>query len=566
MKKFVASALLATVVLGGSLVAVAPAAAITPADVVPNSATTVTADCHGGQTANVYTNYVLFVDDTFTLSLTNCNAHYAKPSTWDYGNVYTKVNSGNGGAGVRNPNTYALGNDQQCIQQDITLPVSWAGIPYAFSGITATMTSSIVAGQEPPYIYAYDHDAGGCTSGNFWRFKQLVYTLYPVTPTVTAAFASSSVATSTDVDLTVTLTNTQRYRPGVRDSFTGLGFDIGLPTGASLGVAGAGGTCGGTVSQTTVSSVNTFRYTGGALDNATDSCTVVVPVSFPNAGTVTLNAASLKASSSNKLQLINDLSANVTVNSGQTISPDSQAPTLTVGQAMTPTTAYTPSGFAGTVTYSISPNLPDGLLLDSATGVVSGTPTAAQASANYTVTASDGSSTATATISIGISSASPVLTPSTQTVEANVGVALSTSAIDVDTMPCVADMTISPDLPSGLSFDSSTGVISGTPTAVSASTSYVISYDCGGGNPYTATVTLSVGSGGPDIGDLVNTGLALLGPAGVIGILLALGAPFFFVSDRFRQVRTAGAVVLHRSAHLTITSPARFFDRLRRKQ
>jgi hypothetical protein len=108
-----------------------------------------------------------------------------------------------------------------------------------------------------------------------------VYTLYPVTPTVTAAFASPSVATNTDVNVTVTLTNTQRYRTGVRDSFTSLGFDIGLPTGASLDVAGAGGTCGGTVSQTTVSSVNTFRFTGGALDNATDSCTVVVPVSFP---------------------------------------------------------------------------------------------------------------------------------------------------------------------------------------------------------------------------------------------------------------------------------------------
>jgi hypothetical protein len=566
MKKFAAATLLSAVVLGGSLVSVAPAAAITPADVVPTATTTVTADCHGGQTANVFTNYVLFVDDTFTLALTNCNSHYAKPSTWDYGNVYTKVNSGIGGTGVRNPNTYALGNDQQCIQQNATLPGSWTGIPYAFSGITATMTGSIVAGQDPPYIYLYDNDQGGCTSGFYWHSKQLVYSLYPVTPTVTAAFATGSVATSVATDLTVTLTNTQRYRTGVRDSFTSLGFDIGLPTGASLDVAGAGGTCGGTVSQTTVSSVNTFRFTGGALDNATDSCTVVVPVSFPTAGTVTLNAASLKASSSNKLQLINDLSANVMVNSGQTISPDSQAPTLTVGQAMTPTTAYTPAGFTGTVTYSISPNLPAGLEFDTATGVVSGTPTTAQASANYTVTASDGSSTATATISIGISSASPVLSPNTQTVEANVGVALSTSAIEVATMPCVADMTISPDLPDGLSFDSSTGVISGTPTAVSASTSYVISYDCGGGNPYTATVTLSVGSGGPDIGDLVNTGLALLGPAGVIGILLALGAPFFFVSERFRQVRTAGAVVLHRSAHLTVTSPARFFDRLRRKK
>jgi hypothetical protein len=63
----------------------------------------------------------------------------------------------------------------------------------------------------------------------------------------------------------------------------------------------------------------------------------------------------------------------------------------------------------------------------------------------------------------------------------------------------------------------------------------------------------------------VNTGLAILGPVGATSLLVALGAPFFFVSDRFRRLRAYGSVVLHKSENLTITTPAKFFDRLRRK-
>jgi uncharacterized repeat protein (TIGR02543 family) len=70
----------------------------------------------------------------------------------------------------------------------------------------------------------------------------------------------------------------------------------------------------------------------------------------------------------------------------------------------------------------------------------------------------------------------------------------------------------------------------------------------------------------PSIDGLVNTGLAILGPFGVTGVLLAFGAPFFFVSDRFRRMRAFGSVILHKSDHLTVTTPARFFDRLRRKK
>ena len=68
------------------------------------------------------------------------------------------------------------------------------------------------------------------------------------------------------------------------------------------------------------------------------------------------------------------------------------------------------------------------------------------------------------------------------------------------------------------------------------------------------------------LGSLVNTGLSLLGPAGTAGAILAIGAPFFFLSDRFRRVRAYGAIVLHKSSHVTISTPATIFDRLRRKK
>jgi hypothetical protein len=67
-----------------------------------------------------------------------------------------------------------------------------------------------------------------------------------------------------------------------------------------------------------------------------------------------------------------------------------------------PITPNTPSSRGGAVeSYSVSPALPPGLALDTATGVIVGTPTAASARTSYTVIATNsGDSTAT-TVSIG---------------------------------------------------------------------------------------------------------------------------------------------------------------------
>ena len=75
-----------------------------------------------------------------------------------------------------------------------------------------------------------------------------------------------------------------------------------------------------------------------------------------------------------------------------------------------------------------------------------------------------------------------------------------------------------------------------------------------------------LGSGISQLGSLVNTGIAALGPVGTAGAILAIGTPFFLLSSRFRKVRAVGAIVMHKSSHLTISSPATMFDRLRRRK
>jgi hypothetical protein len=58
------------------------------------------------------------------------------------------------------------------------------------------------------------------------------------------------------------------------------------------------------------------------------------------------------------------------------------------------------SSSAPTITYSVSPSLPTGLSINSTTGAITGTPTAAVAAANYTITADNGCTNTSASVSI----------------------------------------------------------------------------------------------------------------------------------------------------------------------
>jgi len=163
----------------------------------------------------------------------------------------------------------------------------------------------------------------------------------------------------------------------------------------------------------------------------------------------------------------------------------------TVGVAITPNT---PSSSGGAISsYSVSPTLPAGLSLNTATGIISGTPTAASVSAAYTVTASNSAGSTTATVSIVVNAvlAAPSgLAYSTNPAVYTVGVAITPNTPSSNG-GIVSSYGVSPTLPAGLSLNTTTGIISGTPTATSASTAYTVTANNAAGSA-TATVTITI--------------------------------------------------------------------------
>ncbi len=156
------------------------------------------------------------------------------------------------------------------------------------------------------------------------------------------------------------------------------------------------------------------------------------------------------------------------------ISPKTLSRTVDRGVTITPTTV-TPEGLTAPIVYSIlSGALPTGLSFSTSTGVISGTPVEVIAAPGREITVkatdafgSEGFQTVTFIINATVGS----IEPSTQSRE-NIfaGVAMSPTVI-TSTPNLVAPLTwaiSSGVLPTGLNFNTSTGVISGTPTEVIA--------------------------------------------------------------------------------------------------
>jgi PQQ-like domain/Putative Ig domain len=154
-----------------------------------------------------------------------------------------------------------------------------------------------------------------------------------------------------------------------------------------------------------------------------------------------------------------------------------------------PITALNPK-VSGTVTqYSVAPALPAGLVLDAASGQISGTPAALAAAGNYTVTAtnSGGSTSFSLSIAVVIAAPSGLSYPSPQNyIQGTPIVPLSPTVTG-----SVTGYAATPALPAGLSINPSTGVISGTPTAVTAQGNYQITASNSSGSA-TFPLSLSV--------------------------------------------------------------------------
>ncbi|UPQ77900.1 putative Ig domain-containing protein [Flavobacterium azooxidireducens] len=131
--------------------------------------------------------------------------------------------------------------------------------------------------------------------------------------------------------------------------------------------------------------------------------------------------------------------------------------------------------------YSIEPSLPNGLSFDESTGIISGTPTELSSATNYTVTAINSGGSTSFVLSIEVIDVAPsslaYSTPNVYTINETI-----TNLVPTISGGAVLDYSIEPTLPNGLSFDESTGIISGTPTELSSATNYTVTAINSGGS------------------------------------------------------------------------------------
>ncbi|WP_257164789.1 putative Ig domain-containing protein [Bradyrhizobium sp. SRS-191] len=298
--------------------------------------------------------------------------------------------------------------------------------------INITLNSQSGSGQDTITLY-YASDCSdrlAACSGAGSATTPWVLTVNLPGPTATQAIASKALTVNT-----ATTSFTPVTGSGGTGSLT-YGISPSLPTGLS------------------------FNTSTGAITGT--------PTATSGATTYTVTVTDTNsASASNTFSL--------TVNGAVTATQSIASKTLTQNQPSANFTPVTGGGGTPSYTYSVSPSLPAGLSLNTSTGAITGTPTGTIGSTTYTVTVTDANSaTASNTFSLAINAAvTATQSVASKTLTQNVAATSFTPVTGANGTPSLS-YSVAPALPAGLSLSSSTGAITGTPTASSGATTYTI--------------------------------------------------------------------------------------------
>jgi hypothetical protein len=136
---------------------------------------------------------------------------------------------------------------------------------------------------------------------------------------------------------------------------------------------------------------------------------------------------------------------------------------------------------------------PAGMSFSTSTGALTGTPTTVATATTYTVTATNatGSTTQTFTLTVEAALVAPAFTLSSSSETRTVNT-VATGFTIISTGGAIASFTINAT-PAGMSFNTSTGAFTGTPTSVATATTYTITAtNATGSTTQTFTLTVAV--------------------------------------------------------------------------
>jgi hypothetical protein len=233
-----------------------------------------------------------------------------------------------------------------------------------------------------------------------------------------------------------------------------------------------------------------FSYSITASNSPTSySVTGTLPAGLTlNAGTGAISGTPTAAVTSNVT--ISATNAGGTGSAALVLTINSPAPVITSATSASGTVgvpfSYSITASNSPTSYSVDGTLFAGLTLNTSTGVISGTPTAAVTS-NVTINATNAAGTGSAVLALTINPPAPAITSATSA-SGTVGAAFSYS-ITASNSP--TSYSVAGSLPAGLALNTSSGVISGTPTAAVTSNVTVNATNAGGTGSAALSITIA---------------------------------------------------------------------------
>jgi len=375
--------------------------------------------------------------------------------------------------------------------------------PTAAAGTVSSAFTYDITSTGSPISYA----ATGLPTGLSLNTSTGAITGTPVAPGVATVTLTSTNPTGTSSPVTLTITVAAAAVPPIISSATAA--------------AGTAGTVFATYTIVATGSPTSYAATGLPVGLALNTVTGAItgtPVS-QGVSTVTLTATNVAGTSSPVTLTI-------------TVAAAAAVPTIT--------SATTAAGTVGTifVTYTIvatgtptsygATGLPVGLTLNSLSGAITGTPTASGVSTvALTATNITGtSSPVTLTITVAAAAAVPIITSAT-TAAGTVGTTFVTYSIVATGSPTSYAAT---GLPAGLTLNTLTGAITGTPTASGVSTvTLTATNGTGTSSPVTLTITIAPAAVAPIITS-ATTAAGTAHTTFVTYTIVATGSPTSFAA------------------------------------